>query len=190
VVRANFPLFPYQKKVSKKFQDKNQGIRVPNFIEIAWKLGPLDTRPYRDTYRHPTKEKIPYLVESETSLALSIIITLNPRVGEFRVSYWVHTTYFYKCEKTPEGMRFFEKKMSEQKKRYMCLGKVNTWQFTVLFVFRWQRHTKTFRTFRHSFHFYVTKDYISHLLFFLSPTLPLYNSKILITSTLLPWYHG
>jgi len=41
---------------------------VPSVIKIARKLGPLDR-----TDRHPTKEKIPFLVESETSLAQSII---------------------------------------------------------------------------------------------------------------------
>jgi len=36
-----------------------------------YRLKTVTSRPDRQTDRHPTKEKIPYLVESETSLARS-----------------------------------------------------------------------------------------------------------------------
>jgi len=55
---AHFPLFPLIFHLSKKSFDKiwlkNQGIRIPSFIKIAWKLSPLDRN--WPTSRHPTKE--------------------------------------------------------------------------------------------------------------------------------------
>jgi len=49
VAKANFPfIFPPIKKALNKILDKNQGIRVPSFIKIAWKLWPLDRNWHTD----------------------------------------------------------------------------------------------------------------------------------------------
>jgi len=85
VARANFPPFPPNFPLDENFFHNNlrgtkyltcrlKIIKEYYILKIAWKLWPqdrTDRHTYRYTDRHPTKEKIPYLVESETSLAQS-----------------------------------------------------------------------------------------------------------------------
>jgi len=70
VARTNFPIFPPYFPLSKKNSRKNLSEKSRNTCAKFHqnRLKTVTSRPEL-TSRHPTKEKIPYLVESETSLA-------------------------------------------------------------------------------------------------------------------------